>query len=369
MTKVINQDEFEPDWSMSPGLVLKSILDKRDIRQSELAERTGLTTKHINQIVNRGVGISGDVAVALELALDIPARFWTGLSADYDAYTAKTKAMTRVTDFASWANNFDAASLRRYEITQPNDDESTKIEKILKFFHVASTDAFEQTWIQPRVSFRRSQSFSVAEQNTALWLRLVERKAEKESVAPLSTKTLRQVAKSIPAMTNLSVTDGFLAARVALGEAGVVLTFVREIPKTRVNAATWWLAGNRPVIGLTERHKKPDIFWFNLLHEIGHILLHPKRTTFLNIGELGSSTDEAEQEANEFAEKNLLPEGALDRIKKASGREELLLLSSRLGVGVSIVAGQFAHSTDQWNVAGSLRGTITNSDIDELEKL
>jgi len=103
---------------------------------------------------------------------------------------------------------------------------------------VATPDAFEQTWMQPRVSFRRSQAFAVAEQNTALWLRLVERSAEDVRVAALSIRAMRQVARTLPAMTNLSVPDGFLAARAALAHAGVVLTFVREVPDTRVCAAT-----------------------------------------------------------------------------------------------------------------------------------
>lgn len=369
MITLKNDEEFNPEWSVSPGDVLMTVLEDRDIRQSELAERTGLTTKHINQIIKKGVGISGDVAVVLERALDIPAQFWTRLDADYQAHLGRTKALAQVPDFALWADKFDKASLYRHGISHPKDDAPLRVEKILKFFCVASPDAFERTWLQPRVSFRRSQVFTVEEQNTALWLRLVERGAEQATVAPLHMRTLREVAKAIPAMTNLSVTDGFLAARSALAEAGVVLTFVREIPRTRVNAATWWLASDRPVIGLTERQRKPDVFWFNLVHEIGHILLHPKRTTFLDIDESKSADLVSEREANEFAENILLPKGALDQIAKATSREELALLSARLGIGVSIVAGQFGHSTNQWKVASPLRGTITDLDVDELEKL
>ena len=177
--------EFVPDWSVHPGAVLRRVLDKHGIRQAELAERTGLTAKHVNQIVNEGIGISGDVALLLERALGIDAQFWTRADADYQAYASKEKAKDQIPGFWAWASGFDAVTLRRHGITGPRDDQATKVEKILKFFGVASPEAFERTWMQPRVSFRRSQAFTVAGQNTALWLRLVERSAERVTVPPL----------------------------------------------------------------------------------------------------------------------------------------------------------------------------------------
>ena len=93
------------------------------------------------------------------------------------------------------------------------------MEKILRFFGVASPESFDRTWIQPRVSFRRSQAFTVNEPNTALWLRLVDRSAEHVTVPPLRPAVLRKVARTIPAMTNHTIPHGFAVARSALAEA------------------------------------------------------------------------------------------------------------------------------------------------------
>ena len=361
--------QFEPGWSLHPGVILRRMLEKRGIRQSELAERTGLTAKHINQIVNGAIGISGDVALLLDRALGVSAEFWTKADAKYQAQASRDKARAQLPELSEWASRFDAVTLRRNGITAPGDTQSAKVEKILRFFGVASPEAFDRTWLQPRVSFRRSQSFTVAGQNTALWLRLVERSAERVIVPPLRPGALRRVARTIPAMTNLTVPDGFTVARSALAEAGVVLTFVRQVPDTRVSGATWWLGPERPVVGLTERLRKPDCFWFNLLHEIGHILLHPRRTTFLDLEMDKKTGDPAENEAHAFAETTLLPDEAHALIAKASTRQELLRLATQLGVGVSIVSGHHGYTTGRWNIGGSLRGTITENDIHELERI
>jgi HTH-type transcriptional regulator/antitoxin HigA len=319
--------------------------------------------------VNESIGVTGDVAVRLERALGIPALFWTRAEAEYQAVESTRKSKEALGQCISWLQQFDQPTLLRNDIIGVGDDDATKVDKTLKFFQVASPDVFDKRWTRRRVSFRRSQSFTVAEYNTALWLRLVERSAERVTTGPFSMREVRKVAKTLPAMTNLSVTDGFLAARAALAQAGVVLTFVREVPNTRMNAATWWLDAEKPVIGMTERHRKPDIFWFNLAHELGHVVKHQRRTTFLDIDSEKADDDPAEKEANQFAVDTLFPADADRLISSARSRQDLVLLAARLGIGVTVVAGCYAKLTANWKVASPLRGKITDADISKLERL
>jgi HTH-type transcriptional regulator/antitoxin HigA len=322
-------------------------------------------------MVKQNVSVSPDVALLLERALDCPPRFWSNLAAEYERNQSEAKERLKLPAYQTWARSFHMATLHRHGVLAPGDSGAAAVEKLLRFFQVASPDAFEQTWVKPRVSFRRSQAFTVAEHNTALWLRLVERCAEKLEVSPFRTGALRKRAALIPSMTNLDIPNGFLAAQAALAEAGVVLVFVRQVPDTRVCAATWWLSADRPVIGITERQRRPDIFWFSLLHEIGHLVLHPRRTTFLDLeqekGAACLENDPAEQEADDFAESVLLPPGADQLIRAATTRQDLTLLAAKLGIGGPIIAGQHGHMTNNWSVGAPLRGKITDEQIDELE--
>jgi HTH-type transcriptional regulator / antitoxin HigA len=360
---------FVPDWSLHPGAVLRDVLRDRGIRQSELAARTGLTPKHVNQLVKENIGISGDVAVRLERALGLPARFWTQVDAEYAAYISHQAARDRLPELIEWAGKFDAPTLRRHHIIADADDDETIAEKLLRFFGVAGIGPFEETWLRPRVSFRRSQAFTVAEQNSALWLRLVDRCAAREPVEIYAPSKLRKVARALAPMTTLPILDAMLAARRALADAGVALVFIRQVPKTRVSAATWWTDPNRPAIGMTERHRREDMLWFSLLHEVAHLLLHPKRTTFLDLDDDRENPDVAEDEANKFAEQALLPVGATAKIVAATSRQDLALLAASFGIGTSIVAGRHGFLTDRWDVGGPLRKTVSDQDFDALEEL
>jgi HTH-type transcriptional regulator/antitoxin HigA len=359
--------ELSPDWCLHPGELLADVLEKQGLRQSELAERTGLSAKHVNQMIKQLIGISPDVAILLERALGTPANFWIQADADYQVFESRRRAATALDQYQQWANQFDRPTLERHRIVNPIDSGITLVEKVLRFFQVATPAAFEQTWLRPSVSFRRSQAFTINEPNTALWLRLVERSAADVEVAPFNPRQLRKAAKSIPRLTAMSVPNGFVAARAALAEAGVALTFVREVDRTRACAATWWIAADRPVIGITERHRKPDVFWFNLLHEIGHIVLHPRRTSYLNLDNTERSTDLAEQEADAFAGDILFPDDTSDQIARARNHQDLILIAARLGIGVATVAGRHGNLTKKWNLAGRLRGKINDDDILTLE--
>ena len=359
--------EIHTDWSLHPGVVLTQVLQQRAMRQAELAERTGLTPKHVNQIVKHAVGITPDVAVLLERALDTPPRFWANVGADWEVYLSEQKASTSLQSFTTWASNFDAGTLIRHGVIESADSLPKRASKLLRFFGVASPAAFEKTWMRPRVSFKRSQAYTVDEQNTALWLRVVEHCAQGIEVGPYKPANLRKAAAQIPALTSMPFTTGFEAAQASLAGAGVALVFVRQVPDTRVCAATWWLE-EKPAIGITERHKKPDIFWYSLLHEIGHLLLHPRRATFLDLEGDRQTDDNAEVEANEYAASVLFPGDTRARIGSATTRQELILLAADLKLGLPVVAGQHGHLTNNWQVGGKLRSKISEQDVAVLEE-
>lgn len=360
--------ELHTDWGVHPGAFLHRYMQEHGIRQAELAERTGLTSKHVNQIVKQAVGITPDVAVLLETALGTPHRFWSQVGADWDMHLSEQKSAKALQEAAVWVGKFNVATLLNSGVITSTDTMADRSRKVLQFFRVATPAAFDSMWLKPRVSFKRSQKYTVDGQNTALWLRLVERAAEDLDIqAEYSAAKLRKAAAKVPAFTTMPFATGFEAAQAALAEAGVTLVFVRQVPETRVCGATWWVDGE-PVIGITERQRRPDIFWFSVLHEIGHILRHPKRETFLDLDRDKSEAEsDQEREANEFAAEVLFPKGARMRIAGAKTKQELLLLAADLSLGVAIVAGQHGHLTGDWRTGGSLRSSLTEEDLLKLE--
>jgi HTH-type transcriptional regulator/antitoxin HigA len=137
--------------------------------------------------------------------------------------------------------------------------------------------------------------------------------------------------------------DGPAQARNLLLHKGIVLVAEPQIPGMKVDGAAFLLEGV-PIIGLTLRRDTVDNFWFTLLHEVGHVILHYR--TGLSTGFFDDTdttdVDEIEQEANEFASNVLIPEERWRRspARIAKSAEVIEKFAKELGISPAIVFGR-----------------------------
>ena len=80
---------YSPDYATPPGWTLEETLEELSMNQAELARRTGLSTKHVNQIVRGKVPITTEVARRLERATGVPDRLWNNLESRYQEHQAR----------------------------------------------------------------------------------------------------------------------------------------------------------------------------------------------------------------------------------------------------------------------------------------
>lgn len=354
------------DYAPRPGRMLQRELDERSISQAQLAARTGLSPKHINLVIKGSAALSPDVAVTLEQVLGTSAETWLRLEAAYRANEARQERREALAQFTDWAKGFPRQVLLDRKVIDTTDSGLDLAEKLLQFFSVASPSAFEKTWLEPQGTYRRSQVHLIDPNLTALWLRLSELYAsDLIADAPgYESSKLREAAARIPKLTVYGAGEAFLKAQEELLSAGVVLVFVPEIPNTRISGVSRWVKGT-PMIAVTSRYKSFDGLWFTILHEVAHVLLHPKRTTYIDDGfKANDDADSQETMANAFARDLLVPpkyQPQLATIKTVTG---IRSLADTLGVSPSVVAGQWAFKTKTWGgPVARLRHRVDLADI------
>ena len=64
---------YEPDYAVNPGEYLEEVLDVKEIKKSDLADRMGISAKHLSQIINKQALITSGVALKLEKILGVSA--------------------------------------------------------------------------------------------------------------------------------------------------------------------------------------------------------------------------------------------------------------------------------------------------------
>ena len=353
------------DFAPKPGRILQRELDARSISQAQLAARTGLSTKHINLVIKGTAPLSPEVAVTLEQILGTSAETWLGLEVVHQAHEAREQRRTALSGYSEWAQSFPRRILADRGIIESDDKGPQIAAKLLDFFSVASPSAFTKTWLEPQASYKRSQIHVIDQNLTALWLRLSEvRAAELADLAEqYDASLLEGLASRLPQLTVHEPVEAFSRAQRLLLTAGVILVFVPEVSGTRISGVSRWVNGT-PMIAVTSRYKSLDGLWFTILHEIAHVLLHPKRSTFIDVdSKADDDADSQESAANRFAQDHLVPPEYQHSLNEISTVGEIRSLAKNLGVSPSLIAGQWAFTTKIWN--GPIAKLRTRVDLTE----
>jgi HTH-type transcriptional regulator/antitoxin HigA len=341
-------EDFVPEWSIPPGEILQREIDARHMTQAQLAARTGLSTKHLNQVIKGLVPLSPETAEVLEVALGLPSQYWNSLEFEHRNRETRRKTSGRLQQFEGWLTNFKVPELKKRGIITSS-DKRTQVEEVLRFLGVVSPDSFEKAWKEPlALSFRRGQKHSVDPYATAVWLRLGEKVAAEIECEPFAQETLRMLVPKLARLTTLEEGKGFSRLQEMSRSAGVAVAFVKEFSGSRASGATKWLSDKKVMIAISDRYKYADIIWFTVFHELAHALLHSPRRMYVDLDAGGDDGDGMESQADEFAQQALLPGFTDDQIRSLS-TQGMKTLAKEIGVDAGVIAGRYAFITKDPN--------------------
>lgn len=332
---------LEPDFAIAPGETLRDRLDLLGMTQAELATRTGLSPKHVNQVLNGVAHLSPEVAQKLELATGIPARLWNRLEADYRSTLMRLQQRRELAGDLSWLKLLPVKELvRRGALPTEPSDRVSRIQQLLGFFGVASPAAWNQLWLSPEAAFRQSTAFEVQAGALAAWLRLGELKAQSVDCKPFDGTLLKN---SIPQMRELTLQPPDVYGpelRRMCADVGVVLVFIKEIPGGRVSGAARWMTPTEALVQISGRYGTDDQIWFTFFHELAHVLLHSKKAMWID-DETEVSSDGPEREADQFARDVLIPPAAVQAYESLPARlPEIRAFARDIGIAPGIVVGR-----------------------------
>lgn len=164
----------------------------------------------------------------------------------------------------------------------------------------------------------------------------------------------------IKGLLSLSILkNGVVLTKEYLANHGIILVTVPHLKNTYLDGAAFITKNGIPIIGMTLRYDRIDNFWFTLLHEIGHIIKHLENCTFIadDMTLRDSSTDDyKEKEADEFAERALLPYNFnLDKRITVS-KDEVLYYAKINNIHPAIVAGRIQYTKKNYRILAGMVG-------------
>ena len=342
---------FQPDYAVPPGWVLEERLEANGISQAEFARRCGRSPKFISDIIAGKAPVEAKTALQFEKVLGVSANIWLGIEKRYRLHLMREAEAREAEESAEWARGFPVSELVKRGAIHSATSAGGKVTELLRFFGVASVEAWKNRYKAVAVAFRHSPSFKSNDFALAAWLRLVEIEAETQTIDEFDRPAFAMALKGIRQLTRAEIPQALEDARKLCNDAGVALVLVKPLPGARLSGAAWWLTPRKPVIALSARHKSDDHLWFSLFHEAAHIMLHSKKDVFVD-GPNGDA-DAEEAEANEWAARFLLPQSAWNRFV-ASGEyrtgDAICGFAAEHEVAPGIIVGRLQHEERlPWN--------------------
>jgi len=328
---------YEPEHALPTGATLQEVLEQQGMTQSDLATRTGLSTKHVNQIIKGTAPVTAETTILLERTTGVPAAVWANLESAYQVDRSRAKESERLTLDLDWLSSLPVAELVKKKRIRKMDSPVETLREVCNFFGVADKASWDALWERP-TAYRRSRVFTSDPGAVAAWLRIGEIEAAKIPCRPFDKAALHATLDDLRELTREPDPNIWLPQLQTICQGvGVAVVFEPEISGARVVGAARWIQPDKAVIQLSLRQRWSDIFWFTLFHEIGHLILHSKKDVFIN--DPGPHSG-AESEADAFASQQLIPRRFEPRLGSLQKDDDVRAFADELGIGPDIVVGR-----------------------------
>ena len=290
-----------------PGRILRSELEARGMTQADLAARMGRPPQVINQIAGEKKAVTAETARGLEHVLGVPRHVWMNLQSNYELAVDRLKEEERLeAEGRSLLDALGAPTIRemvKRGWIERRDSVGGQVSELLSFFAVQSLTGLERT--HTGAAFRVTPGAKVEPWRLAAWMRGGEIAAEQlDLTAEFDPDAFADLLPRLRADTRSAAPWPKLRDRCA--EVGVAVVVEPALTKSGANGVTYWLGRERPVIQLSLRNKRADIFWFTFFHEAAHVLEGYRSEAIIDLDDMPRES-EAERAADRFAADALIP--------------------------------------------------------------
>jgi len=325
-----------------PGEYLADELEERGWTQTEFAEIIRRPLKLVNEIIAARKAITPETAREFSAALGSSPQYWLNLESAYQLWkTAPSPSEAIIAREAKLRERFPIREMLKSKWIEPSENFEVLEQRIFNFYGIENEDEEPQLLHAARRNYR--EDFNALQE---AWLFRVKQLASALRVPLYSEKKLREaVGKLEPLMLD---PEEIRHVPQILAECGVRFVIVEPIANSKIDGVCFWINQNQgPVIGLTLKGDFIERFWFNLRHEIEHVLRGDGKTRIVIDDFEAMQEDETEKAVNKVAANFCVPQDALDdfimRHDPMYSTTKFIGFSRLMKRHPGIVAGQLQH--------------------------
>lgn len=336
----MNKFEYNNQMIFHPGYYIKDLIEELEMTQEEFAKRLNVTPKNLSDLLNGKASISETIAKNLSLMLGTGVDVWLNLQMNYEQKLIEQRIHEAQQKEESSLKDIDFQYFVNLGLLQPQNEKRQKVLALFKYFSISSFDVMKQPDFL--VQFRlQSKANELTILNSNILVQTIINIGRNIKTEPFSLRKLKKHLSSIREMQFESPETFLPRLEKILNECGVAFVLLPSYPKSGVYGVVKWLNKNKVILGMTDRGKYSDVFWFSFAHELAHVMQKRIKKTFIAYNEI-EIIENFEEEANNFARDFLIPSEKYEVFKTINSIEQndILEFAKLINAHPGIVVGR-----------------------------
>ena len=315
------------------GETIKEQLEMKGISQKDFAYRMGMSKKHICKLLAGDVILTPETALKLEEVLNIDAKFWLGLEADYREDLARAKAENELSksEEIEYLKKIPYVEMARCGWLPKNEKNEETILHLRKFFSVVKLTLVEG--MMPAAAY---SSFDGNKKDTdyplMCWIGMAQRLSWEIQTDKIHIAGIKKILPQLKEMTKETPSVFLPKLKELLAKCGIAFVMADHLKGLAIKGAAFY-NGGKIVLGLTMNCKDNNEFWLNFFHELAHIMLgHIKQN---------GTTKEDEEAVEVWVKEHLTVSKKYSAFiaKKDFSENAIIKFAEKCGISAGIVAG------------------------------
>lgn len=163
-----------------------------------------------------------------------------------------------------------------------------------------------------------------------------------------------------------------LQIRPFLSSYGIIFLRQEQLTSMRLDGAVFPIPSGQIVVALSLRYARLDNFWFTLMHELAHVVLHTNGLVDPIIDDLDTISDDIlEKEADRLAADSLIPrhEWRSCPARYYHTEANVINFAQKLGIPAQCVAGRLQRELGRYNLFPKIINKYNTRDIFNEDKI
>ncbi len=297
------------------GSMLRDYLEFYKISQTDFADRLGISTKHMNEILSGKTNISEELMLGISLITDIDVNLIFYVETKKRIYNYLNNHFDNEKEINKYLNTFclNEMSKKKWITLRDSSSYTQNAIDLLDYLGISSFDNINN-YLNKKILYKKKDNADI--NKIYLWIKRCDNIISNKKINEYKSNNLINLLEELKIIRNKPFNEEELIS--LFNKYGIYLVIEDALNGSKIRGCSM-VKGSNPAIYITRYFKEKASFYFTLYHEIGHIKKDYNRLKSKIIID-----DNDEKEIDNYALNQMIPSDIWkDIINNSKNREEI----------------------------------------------